>query len=146
MKYLKKILFNNKKIKFNIFSLYKYVNYYRKPINKIVNDVKLKMLIGALTVKITENINRINDLIEVDKSIKKDIDNNSNLINSNVENISNNDDKIYKKCLLISSNNISIYGHKKRLGVIEKDIKNIPLNSTEIVYIENNLSNIENTI
>ena len=107
------------------------MNYYRKPINKIVNDVKLKMLIGALTVKITENINEINDLIEVDKSIKKDIDNNSNLINSNVEKISNNDDKIYKKCLLISSNNISIYGHKKRLDVIEKDIKNIPLNSTE---------------
>ena len=29
------------------------------------------MQIGALTVKITENINKINDLIEVDKNIKK---------------------------------------------------------------------------
>ena len=45
--------------------------YYRKPINKTVNDVKLKMQIGALTVKITENINKINNLLEVDKDIKK---------------------------------------------------------------------------
>ena len=30
MEYLKKILFNNKKIKFNIFSLNRYMNYYRK--------------------------------------------------------------------------------------------------------------------
>ena len=30
--------------------------YYSKPINKTVNDVKLKVQIGILTVKITENI------------------------------------------------------------------------------------------
>ena len=29
------------------------------------------MLIGILTVKITENINKINNLLEVDKNIKK---------------------------------------------------------------------------
>ena len=29
------------------------------------------MQIGALTVRITENINKINDLLEVDKNIKK---------------------------------------------------------------------------
>ena len=34
MEYLKKILFNNKKIKFNIFLLCRYMNYYRKPIKK----------------------------------------------------------------------------------------------------------------
>ena len=45
--------------------------YYKKSIDKTVNDVKLKMQIGALTVKITENINKINDLLEVDKNIKK---------------------------------------------------------------------------
>ena len=56
------------------------MNYYRKPINKTVDDVKLKMQIGALTVKITENINKINDLLEVDKDIKKDIVDNSNSI------------------------------------------------------------------
>ena len=115
--------------------------YYRKPIDKTVDDVKFKMQIGALTVKITENINKINDLLEVDENFKKYISDNLNLINSNKENISSNNDKIYKKGLLISSNNISIYCHKKRLNVIEEDIKNIPLNSTEIVNIKNNLSN-----
>ena len=32
------------------------MNYYRKPINKTANDVKSKVQIGALTVKIAENI------------------------------------------------------------------------------------------
>ena len=31
------------------------MNYYRKPINKVVNDVKLKMQLGALTLKLSEN-------------------------------------------------------------------------------------------
>ena len=46
-------------------------DYYRKNVNNTANDVKLKMQIGTLTVKITENINKINDLLEVDKDIKK---------------------------------------------------------------------------
>ena len=145
MECLKKMLFNNKKIKFNI-CFFKYMNYYRKPIEKTVNDIKSKMQMGALTLKLSEHINKINDLIEVDKNIKKDIDDNSNLINSNVENISKSDNESYKKGLLITSNNTSIYGNKKRLDVIEKDIKNIPLNSTEIINTKNNLSNVENTI
>ena len=32
------------------------MNYYRKLINKIVDDVKLKMQLGALTLKISEII------------------------------------------------------------------------------------------
>ena len=68
--------------------------YYRKTINKTVNDVKLKMQIGILTVKITENINKINNLLEVDKNIKKDIVDNSNKIVSMNESITNNFDRI----------------------------------------------------
>ncbi len=56
------------------------MNYYRKLIEKTINDVKLKMQIGALTVRITENINKINDLLEVDKDIKKDVSDNSNAL------------------------------------------------------------------
>ena len=55
-------------------------DYYRKSVNNTANDVKLKMQIGALTVKMTENINKINDLLEVDKNIKKDVGDNSNSI------------------------------------------------------------------
>ena len=89
------------------------VYYFKKPIEKTVDNVKLKVQMGALTLKLSENTNKINDLIEVDKNIKKDIVDNSNLINSNKENISKNVNEIYKKGLLITSNNSAIYGHKK---------------------------------
>ena len=70
------------------------MNYYRKPINKTIDDVKLKMQIGALTVKISENINKIYDLLEVDKDIKKDIVDNSNKIVTMNESITNNFNRI----------------------------------------------------
>ena len=88
--------------------------YYRKIVNNTVNDVKFKMRMGALTLKLSKNINKINDLFKVDEDIKKGIGDNLNLIYSNKENISKNDNETYKKGLLINSNNISIYGHKKR--------------------------------
>ena len=66
------------------------MNYYRKAVYNTANDVKLKMQIGALTVRITENINKINDLLEVDKNIKKDIVNNSNSIKNMIKDITNN--------------------------------------------------------
>ena len=88
------------------------MNYYRKSIDKTVNDVELKMIIGALTLKLSENINKIDDLVKVNKDIKQDIADNLNLINSNKENISKNDNEIYKKGLLITSNDSTIYGHK----------------------------------
>ena len=69
-------------------------DYYRKTVDNTANDVKSKMQIGALTVKITENINKINDLLEVDKNIKKDIVNNSNKIVSMNESITNNFNRI----------------------------------------------------
>ena len=56
------------------------MNYYRKPINKTVDGVKSKMQMAAFKLKLGENINKINDLLEVDKNIKKDIVNNSNSI------------------------------------------------------------------
>ena len=56
------------------------MNYYRKPINKVINDVKLKMQLGALTLKLNENNKKINDLIGVDKNIKKDISTNTGKI------------------------------------------------------------------
>ena len=49
------------------------MNYYRKPINKVVDDVKLKMQLGALTLKISENNNKIDSLLTVDKNIIKDV-------------------------------------------------------------------------
>ena len=70
------------------------MNYYRKTVNNTANDVKLKMQIGALTAKITENINKINDLLEVDKNIKKDIVDNSNSIENINKDVTNNFNRI----------------------------------------------------
>ena len=70
------------------------MNYYRKPINKVIDDIKLKMQIGALTLKISENNNKIDDLIGVDKNVKKDITSNSQQIDTNKNNISDNLEQI----------------------------------------------------
>ena len=57
------------------------MDYYRKPINKVANDVKLKMQLGALTLKLSEYNNKIDDLIGIDENIKKDVSSNSGQIN-----------------------------------------------------------------
>ena len=78
--------------------------YYRKPINKTVDDVKLKMQMGALTLKLSENNNKIDDLLEVDKNIEKDIADNLNLINSNKKVIEDKISKLYQNLILFNGN------------------------------------------
>ena len=73
------------------------MNYYRKPINKVVNDVKLKMQLGALTLK-------LNDLIGVDRNIKNDISTNSGKIDDNKNDISTNSNLINSNTKSISTN------------------------------------------
>ena len=132
MEYLKKILFNNKELNLIYFLLYRYMNYYRKPIEKTVNDVKLKMQIGALTVKITENINKINDLLEVDKDIKKDIIDNSNSIENMDKDIKNNFNRISinEKSMKFKTDTINsnIDEMKSTLTNIESDLSDFKVN------------------
>ena len=106
------------------------MDYYRKPLNKVVNDVKLKMGLSALTLKISENNKKIDDLIGVDKNIKKDVSSNTakidtyikglNLINNNTSNNSNN-----------ISNNLA------KINEIKADLYNIDFNSNNKYSIEN---------
>ena len=56
------------------------MNYYRKNVNNTTNDLKLKIQMAAFTLKLSENNDKINDLIKADKDIKKDISDNSNSI------------------------------------------------------------------
>ena len=70
------------------------MNYCRKHLNKVADDVKLKMQLGAITLKIFENNKKIDDLIGVDKNIKKDVSSNLTKINNNENSISNNLEKI----------------------------------------------------
>ena len=84
MEYLKKILFNNKKLNLIYFLLYRYMAYYyRKNITDTVYDIKLKTQIGILTLKLSENNDKIDDLLEVDKNIKNDISSNTTKIGVN---------------------------------------------------------------
>ena len=106
------------------------MNYYRKPLNKVVDDVKLKIQLGALTLKISENNNKIDDLIGVDKNIKKDVSSNTskidayktslNLINTNTTNNSND-----------ISNNLT------KINEIKADLSNIDFDSNNKYSIEN---------
>ena len=47
------------------------MNYYRKNVDNTANDLKLKMQMAAFTLKLNENNDKIDDLLEVDKNIKK---------------------------------------------------------------------------
>ena len=80
------------------------MNYYRKPIDKDANDVKLKMQLGALTLKISKNDKKIDSLINVDENIKKDISSNLSKIDNNESDISSNLSKINDNENSISNN------------------------------------------
>ena len=112
------------------------MNYYRKPINKVINDVKLKMQLGALTLKLSENNNKIDDLIGVDKNIKNDILTNSGKINNNSSTISTNFKQIIVNTGDITSNlgkiNTNTSSISSNLGKISTNTDNISSNSSQI--------------
>ena len=96
------------------------------------------MQIGALTVKITENINKINDLLEVDKNIKKYIVNNSSKIVSMNESITNhfnrisiNDKNMKFKTDAINSNIDEI---KSTLTNVKNDLSDFKVNENNGNY------------
>ena len=110
------------------------MNYHRKTVNNTANDVKLKMQIGALTVKITDNINKINDLLEVDKHIKKDIIDNSNSIKNINKDVTNNFNRIS-----INEKNIKfkIDTINSNINEIKSTLDNLDLSSNSKYSIEN---------
>ena len=113
---MKKYCLIIKKLNSIYFLIYKYMaDYYRKTVNKVVNDVKLKMQLGALTLKLNENNKKIDDLIGVDKNIKKDVSTNSNQINTNTSSISSNSE-------LISTNTGNISSNLEKLNNIENNL------------------------
>ena len=102
-------------------------DYYRKTVNNTANDVKLKMQIGALTVK-------INDLLEVDRDIKKDVFNNSNKIVSMNESITNNFNRISINERSIKFKNDTI---NSNIDEIKSILDNLDLSSNNRYSIEN---------
>ena len=99
------------------------MNYYRKPINKTVDDVKLKMQIGSLILRLSENNENIS-------SNTSDISSNLSKINTNRDDIASN---------LITLNNIDndLFSLRGRINTHQNDIQNINSNINTIK--ENNL-------
>ena len=136
MEYLKKILFNNKKLNSIYFLIYKYMNYYRKLINKVIDDVKLKMGLSPLALKISENNKKIDDLIGVDKNIKKDIA-------SNLEKIDN-----IKEFLISPGNFKKTFNIEKQIFRFNRTSHFYVIFEKEIIYdfTKNSLLFIDNNI
>ena len=99
------------------------MNYYRKSINKDANDIKLKTQLGALTLKISENNNKIDSLLEVDKNIIKDVSSNSLKIDSYIKAI----ELINKNT---SNNSKDISDNLTKIKELKSDLSNINYNST----------------
>ena len=115
------------------------MDYYRKPINKVANDVKLKMQLGILTLKLSENNKKIGDLIKVDKNIKKDISSNSGLISTNESAISTNSEQINDIKSILPTSEI----FKKTYGITNQSFqftRNIVYFKLLEIEIENNFN------
>ena len=110
------------------------MNYYRKPIEETVDDVKLKMQMAALTLKLSENNDKINDLLEVDKNIKKDVANNSNSIENMNKDITNNFNRvsINEKNIKFQTDTIN-----SNIDEIKSNLDNLDLSSNSKYSIEN---------
>ena len=114
------------------------MDYYRKTVNKVINDIKLKMQLGALTLKLSENNKKIDDLIGVDKNIKKDlstnlgkINNNSSTISTNFKQISVNTGDISDNLNQINTNTGDILSNSEQINSNTKSI------STNLEKIDN---------
>ena len=113
-------------------------DYYRKTVNKVIDDVKLKMQLGALNLKLSENNNKIDDLIGVDKNIKKDVSTNKGLIDTNTSNISTNSGRIITNKSAISTNLEQISTNTSAISSNSGQI------STNTKSISTNLEKIDN--
>ena len=109
------------------------MNYYRKPISNVIDDVKSKMQLGALTLKISENNNKIDSLLAVDKNIIKDVSSNLGKISTNEGAISSNLGEINTNEGAISSN----------LEIINTNKSDISSNLNEINDIKYILPTLE---
>ena len=73
------------------------MNYYRKTVNNVVDNIKLKMQMAAFTLKLSENngnissnLSKINTNTSDISNSKTDISSNLNKINTNTSDISSN--------------------------------------------------------
>ena len=116
------------------------------------------MQLSALTLKLNENNNKIDDLIGVDKNIKKDISSNKNLITANTSSISSNkglidtntssvssisqfilkSDKDFEKTYNIESQRFEFNRNTHFFNILEKEIEHDFIKNS-LLFIKNNI-------
>ena len=106
--------------------------YYRGLRNSL-NDVKYKLQLASMTLKINENKNNITGI----KNNIFEINNFSDKINDNETNISNNLIKINDNENNISSNLSKIENNKNNIDEINENLSNIDFNSGNKYSIKN---------
>ena len=121
------------------------MNYYRKPINKAIDDVKLKMQIGALTLKLSENNGNISSNLSKINTNASDISNSKTNISSNLSKINTNASDISSNLTKINGieeNNLKISDEvfNDRYD-IEKQSFNFNKNTHSYKLFENNIEN-----
>ena len=104
------------------------MNYYRKNVNNVVDNVKLKMQIGALTLKLSENngnissnLSKINNNISDISNSKTDISSNLSKINTNTSDISNSKTDISSNLSKINTNTSDISSNLTKINSIEEN-------------------------
>ena len=119
------------------------MNYYRKTVNNVVDNVKLKMQIGALTLKLSENNGSISS------NLTK-IGNNETNISSNLTKIGNNETDIFSNLKLIGEKSDIIADNKNNItsnyNISQINKKKSEFNTSLIHNDKNNISSIKNDI
>ena len=90
------------------------MNYCRKTVSNVVDNVKLKMQIGALTLKLSENNNNISS------NLTK-IDNNETNISSNLTKIGDNETNISSNLTKIGDNETNISSNLEKINSIKEN-------------------------
>ena len=120
------------------------MNYYRKTVDNTANDLKLKMQIGALTLKLSENNGNISSNTSLIDTNKNNISSNTSLIDTNKNNISSNTSLIDTNKNNISSNTSLIDTNKNNISsnasLIDTNKNNISSNTSLIDTNKNNIS------
>ena len=120
------------------------MNYYRKTVDNVVDNVKLKMQMGALTLKLSENNGNISSNTLLIDTNKNNISSNTLLIDTNKNNISSNTLLIDTNKNNISSNTSLIDANKNNISsntsLIDTNKNNISSNTSLIDTNKNNIS------
>ena len=113
------------------------MNYYRKTVDNVVDNVKLKMQMGALTLKLSENNGNISFNLSKINTNKSDISSNLSKINTNTSDISNSKTDISSNLSKINTNESNITNN---YNISQINKKKSEFNTTLIDNNKNNIS------